>query len=51
MTSNTQTPAGFTAVTDPTELAAIEGGNFLGDFFKGIGKVANTVGDWLNNLF
>jgi hypothetical protein len=51
MTSNVQTPAGFTAVTDPAELAAIEGGNFLGNFFKAIGDAANAVGDWINKWF
>jgi hypothetical protein len=36
---------------DASELAAIEGGNFIGDFFHGIGKVANAVGDFFDSLF
>jgi hypothetical protein len=51
MISNVQTPAGFTAVTNPAELSAIEGGNFLGDFFKAVGAGATALGNWINSWF
>lgn len=33
------------------EMVNIEGGNWLGDFFHGAGKVCMALGDWMDSWF